>query len=94
MNKKIIRHGEVILKEVEGVPDGAILQEETNNYIVAHSETGHHHILQTEEKTDLSKFKVYYLNGDTFIEVRQLSELLHEKTGKDVHKTLYFTECI
>lgn len=84
---QIVRHGEVILKPVNELPKEAKLIETANSYIVAHSETGHHHILATKEKTDLSKFKVFSHNGDTYIEVKEVSELLHEKTGKDVHKT-------
>lgn len=86
MKPQIIRHGEVILKP-STLPKKAKLVKETNEYIVAHSETGHHHVLKTIEKTDLSKFKVYTLKGDTYLEIPEMSELLHEKTGKDVHKT-------
>lgn len=85
MKTNIVRHGEVILKEVSALPKGAILKEETDKYVVAHSETGHHHILQVKDKVDMSKFKVYSLNGDTYIEVPQMAELWHQKTGKDVH---------
>jgi len=77
----IIRHGEVILKTTT-LPKEAILKEETNKYIVAHSESGHNHVL---EAIDLSKFKVYTWNGETYIEVLEMATLLHEKTGKDTH---------
>lgn len=80
-NAQIVRHGEVILKPVSELPKEAKLEKETKKFIVAHSETGHHHILTS----DLSKFKVYTHNGDTYIEVPELSELIHEKTGKDTH---------
>lgn len=82
MNNKaqIVRHGEVILKPTS-LPVDAKLVEESKKYIVAHSETGHHHVLET----DLSKFKVYSWNGDTYIEVPNIATLLHEKSGKDVH---------
>ena len=71
------------MKPVSALPEGVVLVKETKEHIVAHSETGHHHIL----KSDLSKFKVYSWNGDMYIEVPQMAELLHAKTGKDVHKT-------
>ena len=87
MNKYIVRHGEVILKQIDSLPKEATLVKETNSHIVAHSETGHHHVLATKEKTDLSKFKVYSWNGETYLEVPQMSELLHEKVGADAHKT-------
>jgi hypothetical protein len=81
MNPQIVRHGEVILKPVGELPKGATLVKESKEYIVAHSETGHHHVLTT----DLSAFRVYTLKGDTYIEVTEMSELLHEKTGIEVH---------
>lgn len=87
METKLVRHGEVILKAIDKIPKEAKLLDETNSYVVAHSETGHHHILATKEKTDMSKFRVYTLQGETYLEVPALSELLHEKTGKDAHKT-------
>lgn len=81
MKEQIVRHGEVVLKPINSLPKEAKLELETNKYIVAHSETGHHHVLTT----DLSKFKVYSLKGDTYLEIPELSTLLHEKSGKDVH---------
>ena len=81
----IIRHGEVILKPVSEIPQNAKLEEETNKYVVAHSETGHHHILEVKDKVDLSKFKVYSHNGERYIELPHVAELWHQKTGDDVH---------
>ena len=92
--KNNVRHGEVILKEVLSLPKGAILKEETNKYVVAHSETGHHHILEVKEKVDMSKFKVYMHNGETYIEVPQMAELWHQKSGKDVHTPHKITPAI
>jgi len=80
MKKHIVRHGEVILKPILEIPKEAKLEKEAKKYIVAHSETGHHHVLES-----LKNFKVYTLKGDTYLEVPEMSELLHEKTGKDVH---------
>lgn len=86
MKKQIIRHGEVLLKESE-LPKEAKLIEETLDVVVAHSETGHHHRLTVKDKIDMNKIKVYTWNGDRYLEVPQIAELWHEKTGKDVHKT-------
>jgi len=80
MKKQIIRHGEVILKPIVTLPEEVKLKEETNKYIVAHSETGHHHVL--EAKKD---FKVFTWNGETYIEVPEIATLFHEKTGEYVH---------
>lgn len=84
MKTQIIRHGEVILKQTT-LPKNAVLQKEDSNIIVAHSETGHHHILSVKDKVDMSKIKVYVANGDTYLEVPQIAELWHQKSGKDTH---------
>lgn len=81
--KQIIRHGEVLLKQIKGLPKGAELKEASRSYIVAHSETGHHHVLEATKD-----FKIYStLDGETFIEIPSIAKLRHAKTGKDVHKT-------
>ena len=76
---QIIRHGEVILKP-DTLPENAVLQETTKNYVVAHSETGHHHVLES-----IDNYEVYISNGDTYIKLGTVGTLYHEKTGKDVH---------
>ena len=83
MNKpQIVRHGEVILKPIKSLPEGASLIKETREYIVAHSETGHHHILKTATK---KPFGIYSLNGKTYIGTIEDAVLVHAKTGQDVH---------
>jgi hypothetical protein len=81
MNPQIIRHGEVILKPVE-LPKEAVLVKEAKEYIVAHSETGHHHVLKTETK---KPFGIYSYNGKTYLGVIEDALLVHAKTGQDVH---------
>lgn len=82
MKPQIIRHGEVILKPIDALPQDAVLKETTNNCIVAHSETGHHHVLKS-----VDNYEVFTSQGDTYIRLGTIGELYHEKTGKDVHKT-------
>lgn len=80
MKTSLIRHGEVILKEVSSLPKEAKLKTETKKHIVAHSETGHHHVLES-----IDNYKVYTWNGETYIELGSVGTLFHEKTGKEVH---------
>lgn len=80
MKTNIIRHGEVILKPISSLPKEVTLSKEVKSHVVAHSETGHHHVL---ECTDM--FKLYQGKGETFIELTKEGKLRHEKTGKDVH---------
>lgn len=78
-----IRHGEVILFPTT-LPAEAKAEEESNKYVVAHSETGHHHIL---EITGTSKAKIYTFMGNKYIEIPSEAKLWHQKTGKYIHKT-------
>lgn len=79
---EIYRHGELILKPITKIPDEAKLVRSVKEEVVAHSETGHNHVLIAE-----NDFKIYSLMDDTFIEIPTTAELRHQKTGKDVHKT-------
>ncbi len=81
MKGKLVRHGEVILKPISKLPEGAKLEKSAKKFIIAHSETGHHHVLES-----LKDFKVFTLKGNTYLEVPEMSELFHEKSGKDAHK--------
>lgn len=82
MKKHIVRHGEVILKQIDTLPKEVKLEKEINKEIIAHSETGHHHVLEA-----VKPFKIYSWNGERYLEVPEIAELWHQKTGKDVHTT-------
>ncbi|RTL06192.1 hypothetical protein EKK58_06130 [Candidatus Dependentiae bacterium] len=84
---KIIRHGELLLIPTT-LPKGSILEKESYDDIIAHSETGHHHIIEVKEKSDMSKMKFYTFENDRYVDVPQMAELWHQKTGLHVHKTL------
>jgi len=84
-SQQIHRAGEVILKPVDTLPEKSSLKDVTNSAIIAHSETGHHHVLETKVK---NKVKIYTtLDGETFVALENIGELTHKKTGKDVHTT-------
>lgn len=83
MKAQIIRHGEVLLVPISEIPQEAKLVKTAKSHIVAHSETGHHHVLQLVTPT----LKVYEQDGQTYLDVGSLGHLKHEKTGKDVHTT-------
>lgn len=85
MKPQIVRHGEVILLPVDTLPNEITLKEKTSEAIIAHSETGHHHVLKTNVKDAV---KIYTtIDGTTFVEVGDVAQLLHKKTGNNVHKT-------
>jgi len=70
-----IRHGEAILLPTT-LPVEARLVEETNDYVVAHSETGHNHVLTLP---DLSKVKIFTHMGDRYLEIPVEGSLWHKK---------------
>lgn len=84
MKPQIIRHGEVILKPIGKIPSKAKLVENKESLIVAHSETGHHHILETKVKDKTLKLFKTDL-GEMYLEVEDMAELWHQKTGSDIH---------
>lgn len=74
--KKGIRHGEVAL-----IPTDAKVKGKTvKNYIVAHSETGHNHVLESASKIVVDE-------KDFLIELFGDTALVHKKSF-DAHKTL------
>ncbi len=84
MNKPtIVRHGEVILKPISELPKGVVQETEVQEYVVAHSETGHHHVLQVVDRGE--PMTVFVKDGTRYIWVKGLSELFHQKTGEYVH---------
>ena len=84
----IIRHGEIVLKQVDALPAGAVLKEETKDFIVGHSETGHHHVITVKNKPDMNKVKFYTTKDGEYVEVQAMAELWHKKSGEYIHKTL------
>lgn len=73
-----IRHGEVILIPVEKMI-GKVTKE-TKKFIVAHSETGHHHVIESEVIMSVDEVNMY-------IELFKDSNIVHKK-GFDAHRTL------
>lgn len=81
-SKKAIRHGELILKPVDSIPAGAKEIYQGKEYVMAHSETGHHHVLTSP----VTSFKVYEKDGETYLETIEVGELIHKKSF-DKHET-------
>jgi len=81
MNQPII-HGENVLIPVEKVPNGKRIT--TSSYIVGHSETGHHHVLEAEKE---SPFDIIINGDDMYIASKHVANLVHKKTH-NIHKTV------
>lgn len=75
-----VRHGEVALIPTNVTPDGKTLPK--GEYILAHSETGHHHVL---EGTDFQVTE--NVDGRIFVQIFGDTALAHRKTH-DKHRTI------
>lgn len=79
--KNLYQHGEIILSPVESMPEGS---KPTKSAILAHSETGHHHVL---EASTTFGFLAETESTDLYVEVRKAAFLVHKKLV-DFHRTL------
>lgn len=73
-----IMHGENFLVPVDSLPAGEVTK--TKLYIAGHSETGHHHVL--ESQTDME-----IVEGERVVLLHEVGKLFHQKTF-DVHETI------
>lgn len=79
-----IRHGEILLHKVSELPKGK--ESQHKSFIVGHSETGHHHVLESD-----IDFKVLESGDDSvWLEIFKPAKLVHRKQT-DKHKTLPVT---
>lgn len=76
-----IRHGEILLLPVTDAPTGTT--ELVTSCIVGHSESGHHHVLESDE----AFAQIVALNGDLFVNLPSDTPLRHRKTHEQ-HREL------
>lgn len=81
MDKLIVRHGEIILKQIDNIPQEAKLIKTGKEYIVGHSETGHHHVLELATNS----LRVYELDNELYLDVGEKGNLVHKKSGSETH---------
>lgn len=81
-NIKGLLHGETGLKPVPELPKGKVSKYKM--FIAGHSETGHHHIL--ESKTEFEVLEPENLGDNVFIRLLSPAKVVHKKTF-DVHET-------
>lgn len=75
-----LQHGENVLIPIEKMPDGEA--KEVKSIIVGHSETGHHHVLDSPQS-----MRVIEVGDRMYIEV-MFEALLSHKKAQDSHDTL------
>ena len=80
--------GDVYIKRIDKLPRGAapVEQEKDGRYVLAHSETGHHHVMEAEHVT------VHRLPDsimDLFVTVKRPTTLTHLRPH-DTHEPILF----
>ncbi len=79
MTNKPIRHGEILLFPVSKLPSSK--KSKHISYIVGHSETGYHHVLESNQLFEVVN------KDDLYIRLFEPALLVHKKTV-DRHKDL------
>ena len=74
-----VTHGELVLIPIDTIPKGEV--KSSNKEILAHSETGHHHILEAEQE-----FELITSGEDRAVLIKEVAKLWHNKTF-DIHET-------
>lgn len=77
-----IRHGEVLLLRVSKAPKEGKLSK-VKSFIVAHSESGHNHVLQSKETFTVREIAEAY----DYLILNKPADLVHQKTH-DTHDTI------
>lgn len=80
--KKPIIHGENGIKPVDKMPEGKA--EKHTSFIIGHSETGHHHIL---EATKGQEFDIIVKDGEIYFTNTYAAKVTHKKTH-EIHETV------
>jgi hypothetical protein len=82
IKRTAIQHGECLLFPVDELPEGNL--RESKKEIVAHSETGHHHVVISSKPMEVMGDVEKH---DLYIRLFEPAKLIHQKTT-DKHKTL------
>jgi hypothetical protein len=73
---QIIRHGENFIRKIDKLPKGKKLS--VNSFIIGHSETGHHHVLESKDQFTVIEPK--NLDDNIFFELLGSGKVVHKKT--------------
>ena len=76
-----IRHGEILLLPVDSLPHGQT--QRVTSCIVGHSESGHHHVLESDRAFE----QIVAMNGDVFVDLGRDTPLRHHKAHQQ-HREL------
>lgn len=79
---KVLIHGENVFKPVTEAPEGRVTKHKI--YIAGHSETGHHHVL--ESKVEFEVIEPENLGDSIFIRLLEPAKVVHKKSY-EIHET-------
>lgn len=87
---KTAAQGEISIRRVEKMPALVKPMElEGGKFIIGHSETGHHHVMDRQNKTVFESTNAPEGMRVLYAVLEKASELTHER-GHDTHETIQF----
>lgn len=87
---KSAAQGEISIRRVDAVPTHVKpLALEAGKFIIGHSETGHHHVMDRKDKTVFESTRAPDGMRVLYAVLDASSELVHER-GHDTHETIAF----
>jgi hypothetical protein len=86
---KMAAQGDFIIRRIDNIPDNTEVMQPTNNmHVVAHSETGHNHVMEAERVTAYKPKNVKEIDlYQMFLNVEAPTEINHLRSF-DTHETL------
>lgn len=86
--KNMAAQGDLLIRRIDRLPEHLPreMQTENSEYVVAHSETGHHHVI--EATADVTAYQDPEDVWKAFLEVRAEQVELRHKRGHDTHETI------
>lgn len=84
MKYQALQHGEILLKPISADKMPKLKAEKHKKFIVGHSKTGHHHVLESKTEFEVMTDKE---KGDLYLRLFEPAKLVHKKTY-DMHRTL------
>jgi hypothetical protein len=82
--RRAIRHGEILLRPVDSLPYGVVFTEtQVTTCIVGHSESGHHHVLDS----DVAFTQIFTFRRELYVDLPGPMRLRHLKTDQQ-HREL------
>lgn len=82
--KKQAAQGDLLITKIDDIPANAIKSESTGDYIVAHSETGHNHVMSNKSVDFFTAANDPFV---LFLDVKSETPIRHLRSF-DTHKTI------